>query len=210
MKHGLLALAAILALAIGAPASAQYMYIDVNNDGVNTSADVLSPSVTSVDVWVVTNKSLSNVLDYDSPLVDAVCPDGGSLTINSYQVILTAPQGGVSYGAWTDNMGFPIDVGNAQAGNDKVVGWGSGTAMTPGAYKLGTLVISVTGTPTLTFATSTSALGTAGTSFGSLCGGALFDNTMYLGQDWFSIGPTRSTIPVTPTTWGRIKSLYNH
>ena len=50
MKHGLLALAAVIVLAIGAPASAQYMYIDVNGDGLNTSADVLSPSVTTVDI----------------------------------------------------------------------------------------------------------------------------------------------------------------
>ena len=48
------------------------------------------------------------------------------------------------------------------------------------------------------------------TAFGSICGGSQFDNTLYLGIDWFSIGPTRSTIPVTETTWGKIKSLYNH
>ena len=210
MKHGLLALAAILVLAIGVPASAQYMYIDVNGDGANTSADVLGPATTGVDVWLITNKNLSNPLDYDSPLVDATCIDGGAFTINSYQIILTAPSGGVTYGAWTDNMGFSIDVGNVQAGNDDVVGWAGVTPLTPGTYKLGHLALTVSGSPTLTFAQSTSALGTAVTAFGSICGGSQFDNTLYLGIDWFSIGPTRSTIPVTETTWGKIKSLYNH
>lgn len=216
MKHGLLALAAFLALAIGVPASAQYMYYDVDGDGLNTSADVLTPSTTGVDVWLATNKSLSDVNNYDSALIDATCQtDPAPLTVNSYQIIMTAPSGGVTYGAWTDMMGFTIDAGNAQGGNDKVVGWASATSQPAGTYKLGHLALtSVTGNPTLTFAGATSLGGAIITGFGSNCGGIDFDNTLKFmgpsGSDWTSIGPTRSTIPVTETTWGKIKNLYNH
>jgi len=220
MKHGLLVLAAALALAISVPAQAQYMYLDVNDpanpsahDGVNTAADVLTATTTSVDVWLATNMSLNNPNDPNSGTTSATCPYGPeALTINSYQIILTAPNGGVTYGAWTDNMGFPIDVGNGQAGNDKVMGWASSSTLPPGTYKLGTLALSSTGgNAYLTFAVSTSATAGALTAFGSLCSGPPdFDNTMKYNGDWQSIGPTRTTIPVTATTWGKIKNLYSH
>lgn len=211
MKHGLLVLAAFIALAIGVPASAQYMYIDVNGDGLNTTLDVLSPSVTGVDVYLATDKSLTNPNDPNSALVSTTCAFGpDNLTINSYQMILNAPAGGVTYGAWTDNMGFTIDVGNAQGGNDDVIGWASATPQPAGTYKLGHLALSVTGNPVLTFSATTSLSGAVFTAFGSQCGGSDFDNTMKYPTDWTSIGPTRGTIPVTETTWGNIKNLYNH
>jgi len=211
MKHGLLVIAAFVALAIGVPASAQYLYYDVDGDGLNTSADVLTPSTTGVDVWIATNKSLSNPNLPDSPLVDATCAtDPSPLTINSYQIIMTAPSGGVTFGAWTDMMGFTIDAGNAQGGNDKVAGWASATSQPAGTYKLGHLAITVTGNPVLTFAGTTSLGGAIINGFGSSCGGQDFDNTLKYPTDWTSIGPTRSTIPVTETTWGKIKNLYNH
>lgn len=211
MKHGLLVLAAVLALAVAAPVSAQYMYIDVNGDGLNTTADVLGPTVTSVDIYLGTNKSLTDPNDINSPVIDITCPFGPDpLSINSYTIILTAPSGGVVYGAWTDNMTFTIDVGNAQAGNDKVIGWASASPQGPGLYKLGSLGVTITGNPVLTFAASTSISGTAITSFGSLCTGAPdYDNTQVYQREWYSIGPTRSPIPVTETTWGTIKSLYH-
>lgn len=212
MKHGLLVLAAVLALAIGVPASAQYMFIDVNGDGANTTADVLTPSTTGVDIYMNTNHSLSNINDFDSALTPATCQAGPyQLTINSYTIILTAPNGGVTYGAWHDNMGFPVNVGNGTAGNDDLIGWASSTILNPGTYKLGHLDLTVSGSNSyITFAASTSIDPTGITSFGSQCVGADFDNTMKYPQDWASIGPTRSGIPVTETTWGKIKSLYSH
>lgn len=211
MKHGLLVLAAFIALAIGVPASAQYMYIDVNGDGLNTNADVLTPSTTGVDIYLATNKSLSVPSDPNSALVDQTCKtDAGAMTINSYQLILTAPSGGITYGVWTDNMGFTIDVGSAQGGNDDVIGKASATSQPAGTYKLGHLALTVTGNPTLTFSATTSLSGAVFNCFGSQCGGLDFDNTLKYNTDWDSIGPTRSTIPVTETTWGKIKNLYNH
>jgi len=55
MKKSLLLLGVIAALAIGAPAHSQYIYMDVNGDGVCTSADLLTSSSTSIDVWLNTN-----------------------------------------------------------------------------------------------------------------------------------------------------------
>jgi len=209
MTHRLLVLAAFLALALGVPASAQYMYIDVNGDALNTNADVLTPSVTGVDVYLATNKSLSNTSDPNSALVTATCAtDASPLTINSYQMILTAPSGGVTYGAWTDNMGFTIDLGNTSGGNDDVIGWASPTPQPAGTYKLGHLALTVVGNPVLTFAVSTTLSNAVFTAFGSQCGGQDFDNTLKYNTDWQSVGPTRIPIPVTATTWGKIKSLY--
>jgi hypothetical protein len=212
MKHGLLVLAAVLALAIGVPASAQYMFIDVNGDGVNTTADVLTPSTTGVDIYLMTNMALSDPNNYDSAVVPSTCNNGPyPLTINSYTIILTAPNGGVTYGAWHDNMNFTIDVGNGKAGNDDLIGWAAATILNPGTYKLGHLDLTVSGSNSyITFAAATSISPTAITSFGSQCIGLDFDNTMKYPQDWTSIGPTRSGIPVTETTWGKIKSLYSH
>ena len=47
---------------MGAPAAtAQYMYLDTNGDGVHTAADVLQPNgtPTTVDVWLRTNVNTS-------------------------------------------------------------------------------------------------------------------------------------------------------
>lgn len=190
-----------VALALAPPASAQFMFVDVNGDGLNTGSDVLTPSTTSVDIWLATNQ------DKDGNPVS--CLQGAyPLTINSYTFILTAPAGGVTYGTWTDNLGFTINVGNAQAGNDLWVGWATATPLPPGKYKLGTLALTVTGNATLDFLESTTLDVTAMTSFGSQCIGADFDNTMKYPQDWNQVAGTYAPIPVTETTWGKIKSMY--
>ncbi len=211
MKHCLLVFAAVVALAIGVPASAQYMFVDVNGNGANgcplANNDILTSSVTSVDVYLKTN------LNRDGSA--AVCPTGEALTINSYTFILNAPTGGVTYGAWTDAMGFTINAnpfpnGTGVAGNDIWIAKASGTPVAPGTYKLGTLAITVTGTPTLEFHTSSTIDGSAITSFGSMCPGIDFDNTLKLGSDWSDNCGTAATTPVTETTWGKIKANYSH
>ena len=211
MRSRLPLIVSLLALLIAAPASAQYMYFDVNGDGVNTTADVLGPSVTSVDVYVATDKSLSNPSDINSSLVAATCQAGPyAMDINGYNLIITAPSGGVTYGTWTDAMGFTIATGNGTAGNDAYVGWNSsGTYTAAGTHKLGTYTITVTGNPTLTLRVRNDGDPPGdNTDFGSECLGTNFDNTLYLGLDWLSVGPTRAPTPVTETTWGKIKALY--
>ena len=201
MKHCLLVFAAVVALAIGVPASAQYMYIDVNGDGVCTGADAITTATTSVDVWMRTNVNGNGSA--------AVCPTGEALTINSYTFILSAPSGGVTYGAWTDNMGFTINAGGGQAGNDVWVAKASGTPQAPGTYKLGTQAITVSpGCHSLEIHQTSTIDPTAMTSFGSQCPGTEFDNTMKLPTDWTDICATAQCTDSKETTWGKIKNLY--
>jgi len=218
MKHCLLVFAAVVALAIGVPASAQYMWIDVNGDGINGCAtpgtgddlDVLNSGVTSVDIWLSTN------LNKDGSA--ATCPSAEPLTINSYTFVLSSGSGGVTYGTWTDNMGFTIAAGGPVSNStDYFIGRASATILNPGTYKLGTMAVTVTGTPRLDIIKHSSVDPTSQTSFGSRCEGQDFNNTMRYGEnqdqippgDWNDVCGTMSGTPVSETTWGRIKKNYS-
>jgi hypothetical protein len=210
MKHCLLVFAAVVALAIGVPASAQYMFIDVNGDGQCTSADVLTASVTHFDIWIKTNLNANGST--------AVCPSGNPLTINSYTFVLSSGSGGVAYGAWTDAMGFSIAAGGpASNSTDYFIGRASATIQPPGTYKLGSMAITVTGTPRLSIIKHSSVDATSQTSFGSACEGHDFNNTMRYGEDqdqippgdWQDVCGTASGTLVSETTWGQIKKNYS-
>ncbi len=119
------------------------------------------------------------------------------------------------YNGWTDNLGFPfpiITAGDgtfAAAGADVWVGRGGNPpGLAPGNYKLGTLSITVAGTPHLSFATSSTLSGNAQTAFGSACDGNQFDSTIRLGDDFTDNCGTDFANPVTETTWGKIKNIY--
>lgn len=202
MKHSLLLVAVLALVAVASPVHAQYMYIDVNGDGVsNASSDILQTSTTSVDVWMDTNHNRNGSV--------ATCPTGQNLTINSYEVILHVTAGNLTYGAWTDLMSFGSNLGAAQGGGDFYVGKGTSGGVAAGLYKLGSIAISgVAAGTVLSIANSTTAAAAAHTSFGSQCLGADFDNTLKLGLDWFDADGTYTTTPVTQTTWGAIKALY--
>jgi hypothetical protein len=201
MKHSLLLVAVVALVAFAAPAHSQYMYLDVNGDGVSSSADILTPASTQIDVYVDTDNNKAG-----TPMV---CPQSSNLyTINSYEVIMRAT-GSITYGSWTDLMSFATVLGDAQAGADFYAGRGSGTILSPGTYHLGHVAISgVTAGTTVTIVSSTSASSFAETAFGSACEGNDFDNTQKLGSDWFDVSGTFSSTPTTSTTWGHIKDLY--
>jgi hypothetical protein len=211
MKHCLLVFAAVVALAIGVPASAQYMFIDVNGDGQCTSADVLTPSVTSVDIWLKTNVNGNGSL--------ATCDTGdGNLTINSYTFVLSSGSGGVAYGAWTDNMTFSLAAGGPVSNStDYFIGRASAAIQPAGSYKLGSLAITVTGSPTLSIIKHSTVDNTSQTSFGTACSGHDFNNTYRFGEnadqippgDWSDVCGTASGTPVSETTWGKIKKNYS-
>ena len=203
MKHSLLLVAVVALVAFAAPAHSQYMYLDVNGDGVNTAADILTPSSTQVDVYVDTNNNKDG-----SPVTCA--QSANNLTMNSYEVILRAT-GSITYGTWTDLMSFATILGDAQAGGDFYAGRGSGTILQPLAnpFHVGFVTVSgVSAGTTLAIVSSTSASSFAETAFGSACEGNDFDNTMKLGSDWFDVSGTYSSTPTTSTTWGHIKDLY--
>lgn len=89
MKHSLL-LFTFAVITISQPAQGQYIYIDVNGDGLSyereiangnsdVAVDFLSPEVIAVDVWYVTNQN------YDG--TDATCAADPSknMTIQAYR-----------------------------------------------------------------------------------------------------------------------------
>jgi hypothetical protein len=220
MKKCLLLLAVVGVMLVSAPAYSQYLFLDVNGDGKSSenqgnpfhagaSPDLLGPASTGVDVWFVTNEMEDGST--------ATCSSGPELfDINSYEMILrSSGTGTVTFGAWHDNTGYTN--GGVLCGDGTVCSGGTDiwiarfkTTYDPaGKYKVGRLDLTITGNPKLDFATSTSLSGIAGTSFGSRCQGSNFDNTIRLGSDFPTADGTASPIPVTPTTWGKIKNLYH-
>lgn len=204
MKNWLLICVAVLALAVGVPASAQFMFIDTNLDGECNTDDAISDLTTSVDIWLAT--------DLNGSFFPVSCPagqdpTGNGLTINSYTFILRST-GGITFGTWVDAMGFGTNLGSGAAGNDRWIGRGSGNISPPGVYLLGTQNITATGTPVLSIVPSTLATAQALTSFGSACTGIAGNNTMKLGVDWTDVCGTTGPTSVNDTTWGKIKALY--
>src|SRR5258706_15934872 len=125
MKRSLLLLGVIAALAIGAPAYSQYIWMDVNGDGVNTNTDALTSSVTTVHVWLDTD----NVKGGGAPT--AQC-GGNPLDIGLFDVLFrSSGTGSVAYNGFTLGSrmtGFPpphaftgpgADAGVGAAGGDQ-------------------------------------------------------------------------------------------
>jgi len=211
MKKSLLLLGVIAALAIGAPAYSQYIYMDVNADGICNNSDVLTSSITGVDIYWNTNHNQSGTV--------ATCSDGFSaLDFSSFDIIVhSSGSGSVTYNSFTPSSqitsaGLSVVNPLTVAGNDAGVGYAiSGiTYMSPGLIKLGTLNVTVTGSPQLNF------LGTSpdpsipsfGTGFGSHCSGTDNPNTITLGIDFADNCGTAAGTPTEATTWGKIKQLY--
>jgi len=215
MKNCLLFLAVAAVLMVGAPAYSQYFFVDSDGDGLSSMSpgspgnDVLNSGVTHVDVYVITDKNRD--------ASTAICNSAEPFTINQYEFTLhTTGSGSVTFNSWTDNMGFTFgltlcgDGSFCTGGGDVWVAKGSGSQLAPGKYKLGTLALAVTGTPVVSFATSSSLNPNAQTAFGSNCDGQRFDSLIRLGEDFTDADGTEPPTPVTPTTWGKIKKLYTN
>jgi hypothetical protein len=224
MKNCLLLLAVVAMVAVVAPAYSQTLYLDTNGDGMNSLLeksngnnaapdDVLGASTTAVDVYFDSNHNP------DGSTV--LCPQDPSQPYDmfSYEATVRASGSGtVTFNGWTDALGWSIGIitiGDhtfATAGSDAWFGRGtasSGAVM--GRFKVGTLSVSVTGTPKLDFATSSTIDPSAQTAFGGHCYAPLFDNTNRLGEQYPTSNAfgTEAPVPVVPTTWGKIKNLYH-
>jgi hypothetical protein len=201
MKHSLLLVAVVALVAFAAPAHSQYMWLDVDGNGICDTNDTLTPSSTSVDVWLSTNLNGDG-----SPAICAIEPST-NLTINSYEFFVRST-GSMTLGAWSDNMSYPTSFGDFQAGTDAYHGR-AGAQQVEGTYKLGTLAISgVAAGATLSIVAASSVNPPGYTSFGTNCPGGEFDNTYKLGSDWNDVCGTASPTPVRATTWGNIKNIY--
>jgi PKD repeat protein len=185
---------ALLALALqAAGASAQYIYLDANGDGVNTAEDALDQAgVTTLDIWLVTDAGRDGT--------PAACSEdpGASFDVWSYEVILRAVGGTVEWGPMANRLPInaaygPVNFAEGYQDTTNATeyhnGWGSRYVFPPGRHLLATLPVRIaSGQPAVVFAPSMSINGHALTSFGSNCPGAEWDFTRKLGTHWFDAG----------------------
>jgi hypothetical protein len=208
VKRPLILASLVLCLAASAPARGQTLFLDVNGDGRADGSDVLNSGVTSVDVYLDTSHAADGSTVICSRTDHPNEPD--LLTISSYTFILgwePVGTGSLGYGSWTDNMGFTINVGGAQKGRDFWTGRAAPFYLAPGKHRLGTIGVTVTGTPALQFLSSTPIDDTAMTSFGSACVGQDYDNTMKLGSDFLDARGTSTADDAPRTAWRTIKDI---
>ena len=185
----LLALAALAFFIAAAPASAQYMFLDTDGDGVSTAADMLAencaPTTVAVYLWTDRNR-------IGDP---AECSTGEPLSINSYVVGLRVTGGTATFtnfiNADPTNFGTTISV-ERRSDTEWQRGQGGGTPLDPTSvtgvpYKLMTITVTgATGSPALEIAPTVS-IGPNRTSFGTQCPGTEGDNTYKLGIDWLDV-----------------------
>lgn len=174
-------LLSLLALCIAAStARAQYIYLDTNADGVHDASDaVATAGATSVDVWLVTNADRNG-----SPVV---CPSGPEpVDLSGYEVVLHATNGTVVWGAFQNQIAsFTTTVGTSSNATDARAGFSSGTPLPAGAYRVGSITLTVaSGTPGITFATSTVLSVDAFTGFHSSCAGPTGEYVFQWGRDF--------------------------
>lgn len=184
------ALALLWSLAVPSAVSAQYLFLDLNGDSTNTAADVLTGLLpVNVDVYLRTDRNRDG-----SP---TSCSSGGQpLSIVSYEFILRATGGSILWGEFSPPLpGDTVQV--VHNATDLYVGYfpTNRLLLPAGKIRLGRLQVTpLTGTPLLSFATSTPLKATYLTSFGSECLGDEADNTMKLGKEWFDADGTFGTL----------------
>ena len=193
---------AVLSLLVSAlspaPASAQYMFLDSNADGVHTAADEVNPiGTTTIDVWLDTGENRD--------ATDAECPDSGDPhEFFSYLFCLRVSDGTVAWGPFENAQAtMGVHFGRRTSSTEYVDGYGGLTEFPPARYRLGRLVMTtLSGTPRVEIVANTS-LSFEITSFGSTCVGSQFDNTMRMGVEWgdvdglpFGSGGTVNTPPI--------------
>lgn len=225
MKNGLLLIAVVAALVVGAPAYSQFIFMDVDGDMLNQEAtaignDGLNDTVTGVDIWLDTSKN-RNGTNADCAS-DPLTP----LSVVSYEFLIgQSGSGTVAFTGYAtadpafSTSGIPGDPdGFLPLGSEAYVYLLDLTVpfQAEGKFKLGRLSITVTGTPKLDFKT-TGTTPSATTSFGSECTSNIsFGQVLYMGTDvpplflfdWHDANGTSAATPVSNTTWGKIKNLY--
>ena len=207
MKHSLLLLGVIAALAIGTPAYSQYIFMDAGTDTICN--DVLTTSSTGVDIWLNTNHNKDGTA--------AVCSTNPAKTFNisSYALLIHyGGSGSVAYNSYTNAVSqFSLNLDPMRtAGPDMSVSYAEpspGVVLPPGKYKLGRVNITVTGSPQMSFLVVPSDPNFVPvTGFGSECPSPSWGNTIALGYDFFDNCGTGGGTPTKSTTWGQIKLLY--
>ena len=179
------------------PANAQYMYLDANGDGENTSTDRLNvPGGTQVSIWLHTDENRDGSIAVCAGSSSAVSSPTAAMTISSYEFVLKVSGGTVQWGDYVNNQPtLSVSLGSSSDSTELYVGYGGANPLTPGHYKLGTITCLVaSGKPSIAIAPATSQGGGA-TTFGSGCGGSSGDNTLRLGVDWVDTDGLAASFP---------------
>ncbi len=208
MKASLLLFGLFVALAAQSRAYGQYIYIDASGDGLCGVDEFIVSSQSSIDVWLDSNHN------YDGS--QATCSDGVSpLDVVSFDIILhVAGSGTATFNSFDGTPeGFTVLHAFTTEGSNMSVGYVGTSYIGPGLIKLGTIHITATGNPAVSFLTSPPSLSfpSPATGFGSHCAGANGANFMALGVDFFDSCGTVSVShydSVESTTWGKVKQIY--
>lgn len=205
----ILVFAIMLAVAVTAPnvVKAQYMYLDANGDGINTASDRLNAvGSTTLDVWLNTNHAANGT--------PVSCTSGAApLTLNSYEIVLRASGGGITWGSFGNNQPLmTTNLGLASSLEEYHNGYAGSTYLSAGLYKLATLSVSIaSGSPAIHFSTTSALSSTYATLFGSECPGVNFDNSLRLGLDWFDVAGILTTpqsfVPTAPVLASTFRSF---
>jgi len=184
--HGLVVAFSFLLFPLAPRASAQYMFLDSNGDGVHTAADVLhGTGTTQVQIWLDTLHRRDGTavvcaedgspIGFGSSFTVIVRANGGTISCTnpvSLQPLLTNPLQ-IQGSATEYHIGY---FGPAQVGS--------------GLFDLARFSTTVvSGSPSLEIVPDATTLGSFPfmTQFGSPCSGIDFDNTMKLGREWFDV-----------------------
>ena len=188
--------ASVVLLFLISPASAQYMYLDTNGNGVYDSFDgrLDYPGIDSIHVYLVTNKGRDG-------LADACAGQPATpLDMNSYtawiRVVTGVPVNWVGYASTVASFS---QLNVIEYDWNYYVHFGAQVPLTPGKYKLGYLLVEpLASGAEVALQRSYFDTGDLPTTFGSSCPGLDFDNTLKLGQDWHDADPIYT---FTPGTW---------
>lgn len=170
---------------LGATASAQYLYLDTNGNGVSDGCDRISESgPTTIDIWLNTSLNRDG-----SP---ATCTFGaGTLHMNHYEVVLQAVGGTLTWGPLTNRMAgfgsrYTRDAGDTTGTVFYHNGWGGSSNVAPGLYRVATLMVSVaSGNPRMNVIDRHPGNGTGVTGFGTHCpGSGQYDHSSRRGRNW--------------------------
>ena len=167
------------------PAAAQYMYLDSNGDGINTSTDRMNKSTpTTIDVWLRTDHNRDGSL--------AGCDfQAGAMDMYSYEFVLHAVGGTITWGSMSNLIpSFTTNLARDSRDTTGTVyyhnGFGGSAAQVPGTYKLATLTATVaTGSPRIDIVTRHAIARSARTSFASDCvANQTYDHTNRFDTNW--------------------------
>jgi len=164
-------------LLVSGAASAQYIFLDANGDGANSSEDCLKHDApTTVDVWLVTNSNR------DGSAVRGLASKV-PMSVFSYEFVLRAEGGEVEWGEYENlQRTMTVEFKRRENPREVYVGYGGLTRLEPGRYRLGRLRVNVmTGNPSLRFASEAAMDPSLWTSFGSENPGIEEDHTIRFG-----------------------------